>query len=105
MVNFNKTAYGHELVWADTNMYSSKVVIIKENEKTPYIYHKKQDITLFILQGIVQLIIEGRNKTLNEGDIYHIPPKLMHRIIAFKGDATILETGTKLEDDIVVVEK
>ena len=105
MVNFNKTAYGHELVWADTNMYSSKVVIVKENEKTPYIYHKRYDCTLFILQGVVLLVIEGRSKTLNEGDTYHIPPKLMHQIIALKGDATILETGTRLEDDIVKVDR
>ena len=57
------------------------------------------------MQGVVVLVIEGRNKTLNEGDTYHIPPKIMHQIIALKGDATILETGTPLEDDIVTVEK
>lgn len=105
MIEYNKKLWGFELVWADTDLYSSKVLIVKENEKTPYIYHKRYDCTLFILQGVVRLIVEGRDRILNEGDIYHIPPKLMHRIIALKGDATILETGTRLEDDIVLVEK
>jgi len=102
---YNKKPWGLELTWADTDNYSSKVLIITEGESLPHIYHKRYEFTLFILQGVVRLIIEGRDKILNEGDTYHIPSKLMHRIIALKGDATILETGTKLEDDIVMVEK
>jgi len=102
---YNKTPWGFELTWADTDKYASRVLIVTQGESLPYIYHKKRDITLFILQGIVQLVIEGRNKILNEGDTYHIPPKLMHQIIALKGDATILETGTPFENDIVVVKK
>jgi len=105
MSNYKKTPWGFDLTWVNNDKYSSRVLIVREREKLPYIYHKKQDITLFILQGVVQLVIEGRNKMLNEGDTYHIPPKLMYRIIAFKGDATILETGTPQEDDIVLVEK
>jgi hypothetical protein len=42
---------------------------------------------------------------LNEGERYHIMPKMMHRIHAIKGDVTVLEVGTKLEDDVVEVEK
>ena len=102
---YNKQPWGFDLVWADTKHYFSRVLIVREGEQLPYIFHKRQDITLFILQGVVQLVVEGKIKTLNEGDTFHIPPKLMHRVIALSGDATILETGTKKEDDIVVVEK
>lgn len=105
MTAYNKESWGFEMTWAANDKYASRVMIVTEGEATPYIYHKKQDITLFILQGVVVLVIEGRNKTLNEGDTYHIPPKVIHQIIALKGDATILETGTPLEDDIVKVEK
>ena len=105
MDNFDTTPWGFSLTWANTPEYSSRIVIVREGEKLPSIYHKKQDITLFILQGIVQLVVEGRNKVLNEKDSYHIPPKIIHRIIALKGDATILEVGTPLIDDVVTVEK
>jgi mannose-6-phosphate isomerase-like protein (cupin superfamily) len=105
MTKYNNTPWGFDLTWVNNDKYSSRILIVREGEKLPYIYHKRQDITLFILQGIVQLVVEGRNKILNEGDTYHISPKLMHRIIALKGDATILESGTKVEDDIVLVEK
>ena len=100
-----KQPWGFEMILADTKDYSGRMIIVLEGEKTPYIYHKKQDKTLFILQGVVQLVIEGKNKVLNEKDQYHILPKLMHRIIAIRGDATILEIGTHLDNDIVVVEE
>lgn len=93
-----------ELTWVETDHYSGRILVIREGEKLPYIYHKKQDITLFVLQGCVLLIIEGRNKVLDEGTSYHIPPRMMHRISALKGDVIVLEAGTKKENDVVVVE-
>ena len=103
--DYNKHIWGHEIIWANTKKYSSLMMVITEGEQTPYIYHKKRDKTLFILQGIVKLIVEGRNKMLQSGDKYHIPPKLMHRMVALEGDATILEVGTPIEDDIIIVEE
>jgi len=96
--------WGHEIVWAESDKYSGVILVIKEGERTPYIYHKKRDKSIFVLQGVVQLIIENKNKVLNEGDKYHINPKIMHRLVAIRGDATILEAGTRLEDDVVIVE-
>lgn len=101
----SQETWGAEIVWADTKNYSARVLHINEGEKLPYIYHKRQDITLLISQGVVQLVIEGRSKMLNPSDTYHIPHKLMHQIIAFKGDAIIIEVGTRLEDDVVIVKQ
>ena len=98
--------WGYEGTIISTQHYSTRVLVVKENEKTPYLYFKKRDRTIYVLQGIVHLTLEGTGKTLNEGDRYHIRPKVMSRITALKGDATIIETGTYLEDeDIIVVEK
>jgi len=99
-----KTPWGYEGTIISTDLYSLRMSIITQGERTPYIYHKKQDKTIYVLQGIIHLIVEGRTKLLNEGDRYHVQPKIMHRFHAIKGDATILEAGTKLEDDVVVVE-
>ena len=103
--DFQPTPWGVELVWANNNKYWSRALIIAEGRGTPYLYHKKQDITILVLQGLVRLVVEGRERMLNEGSSYHIPPKLKHKIVAIKGDATILETGTKSEDDVVLVEE
>lgn len=100
-----KTRYGFEGIVISTDLYSAKLIVVKNEEQTPYAYHKKQDKTIYILQGVANLKIENRNKILNEGDRYHIKPKIMHSIQAIKGDVTILEVGTKLEDDVIEVNK
>jgi quercetin dioxygenase-like cupin family protein len=105
MIDYTQKTYGFELCWADTSLYSAYMIVIKDNEKTPYIYHKKRDKTIFVLQGEVVLHEEGRNKTIGQGECYHIPAKIMHRFMAIKGDATILEVGSaNTENDIVTVE-
>lgn len=104
-MDYNKYIWGFEMTWADTELYSAHMIVVLENEKTPYQYHKKRDKTIFVLQGTIQLVLEENNKMLNEGEKYHIPPKVMHRVVALKGDATILEAGTKEENDIIIVEE
>jgi len=103
IVNSVEYNWGWEMICANTPLYHSRFLIIKEGESLPYLYHKRRDKTIIVLQGVVRLVIEGKNKVLNERERYHIPPKLMHQIIAIKGDANILETGTKFEDDVVIV--
>ena len=96
--------WGHELVWASTELYSSRMLVIKDGEKTPYVYNRHRDKTIFVLQGCLMLVVEGINKMLNEGESYHVIPKIMHRMVALKGDVTLLEVGMPLEDDEVLVE-
>jgi len=100
----NKKPWGFEMVYADQEQYSGSVLIIKEGERTPYIYHKKRDKVFFVLQGTVNIVIEGQSKTLKEGEQIHVAPRIMHRLHAIRDDVTVLEAGTKIEDDVVVVE-
>jgi len=102
-MNYNKTAWGNECIWADTKDYSGRIIIIKEGEKTSFGYHKSRDKTILVLQGIVNLVIENKTKLLSEKDTYHINAHIMHQIVAIKGDATILEVGTKLINDFIEV--
>lgn len=105
MANYAQYPWGYQLLWADTKEYSAYMYVIQEGNQTPYVYHKNRDKTIFVLQGTVQLIEEGKSRMLNPGESYHIPPKLMHRIVAIKGDVTVLDAGTPVEeDDIVTVE-
>jgi quercetin dioxygenase-like cupin family protein len=103
-MNTNKHLWGHEIIWANRDKYSGRVLVIKEGESTSYVYNKIRDKTIFVLQGIVQAKIEGQNKLLNEGDDLHISPNIMHNFTALRGDATILEAGTKIVDDEINAE-
>jgi len=96
--------WGHEIVWADAEKYSGCMLVIKEGERTPYIYHKIRDKTYFVLEGSISFTIEGKASILEAGERIHIPPKIMHRMHALKTDATVLEVGTEIVNDVVVVE-
>lgn len=104
-MNYTQQPWGFELIWANESAYSGRVLIIKQGEATPFVYHKSRNKSIFVLQGIVNLELENRTKLLNEGEQYNIPAKIMHKIIAVKGDATILEAGTQLVDDVVEVKR
>lgn len=98
-----KTDWGFKAILVSRKEYASSILIILEGEQTQYMYHKKRDKTWAILQGVIQFTIEGRTQLLNEGDNVHIPAKIMHKATAIKGDATIMEVGTCLLDDEVIV--
>jgi mannose-6-phosphate isomerase-like protein (cupin superfamily) len=97
--------WGFEGTVVSTDLYSARIIIVLAGERTSYIYQKSRDKTLFILQGVVQLTVEGTTRLLQEGERYHVRPGIMHRIHAVKGDSTVLEVGTKFEEeDVMVVE-
>ena len=96
-------SWGTEIVWSNHLEYSGRVFVIKEGDSMPFGYNKQRDKTIFVLQGIVQLRLERQTKMLQEGETYHLSSRIMHQICAIKGDATILECGTRLLDDFVEV--
>ena len=106
MIPFTTEHWGMSLLFVNNDDYSGRILIIKENEKTPYLYFKKRHSTLFFLQGAVILVVEGQKKIVQEGDTVIIPPKIMYSLAAIKSDATIIDTGTGFDvNDIVIVEE
>jgi mannose-6-phosphate isomerase-like protein (cupin superfamily) len=97
--------WGWEFIWANTEKYYSRILIIKEGEVLPLSYHKKQDKTILVLQGIVRLEVGGSSRILNEKEAYRIYPRVIYGLSAIKGDATILESGTAFEHDVVEVSR
>lgn len=102
-MNYETTAWGGEMVWANTDKYSGKIIIVKEGEQTAFGFHKNRDKVLFVLQGVIVLVLEGKSKMIGEKESYHIPAGAMHQIKAIKGDATILEAGTTITEDFTEV--
>src|SRR5574337_381705 len=102
-MNNETKQWGNEITWANTDKYSGRILIIKEGESTLFGYNKSMDKTIFILQGVITLVLEGRAKMLGEMEVYHIQPQMIHQIKAIKGDATILEVGTAIIDDFIEV--
>ena len=98
--------WGYELIWADTDQYVSKILHIHAGHSLSRQYHNQKDETFLIWDGEVQLEIGSPVEEvfhMAPGDIYHCPPKTIHRLIA-KKDSDVLEVSTAHLDDVVRLE-
>jgi mannose-6-phosphate isomerase-like protein (cupin superfamily) len=97
--------WGHELIWAETELYVGKILHVKAGEALSVQMHEKKDETLHLLSG--QLILRvGRTPDalepvpFQEGDSYRVRPGTIHMIEAVT-DVDVLEASTAHLDDVV----
>ena len=82
--------------------YTVKRIFMKADTQSSMEYHIKKKESYYIESGTLKVGVRiGRAKNrsiiLNEGDIFHIPPGLMHMRIA-ETDCVIIEVSTKDDD-------
>ncbi len=96
--------WGHELIWGKTDRYVGKVLHVNRGESLSRQYHNVKDETLYLISGKIRLTLkweeEERTVTMEVGDSYHIPPRLIHQIEAIE-DSDIVEVSTPELDDVV----
>ncbi len=90
-----KTVFGN-------NDFTLKEVFMKSNTQSSMEYHIKKDEYYYIQRGKLKVgmrIGRAKNKSiiLEKGDIFHIPPGLMHMRIALE-DTLIIEWSNKDDD-------
>ena len=88
-------------VYADEN-FTLKEIFMKAGSQSSMEYHISKDEKYFIQKGKLKLGLRvGRAQNtsiiLEEGDVYHIPPGLMHMRIAIE-DTVIIEWSNKDDD-------
>jgi quercetin dioxygenase-like cupin family protein len=99
--------WGHELIWAETSRYVGKVLHINAGQRLSRQYHRVKDETLFVQSGEMTLelgpsdAVEAR--TMVKGDVFHVTPGTIHRMIAVT-DVDVLEVSTPELDDVVRLE-
>ena len=105
-----KKPWGHEEIWAETDKYLGKILYINAGKRLSLQYHERKVETIRVLQGKLLLVIqEGRdgplyNKTLAEGETYHVTQGTIHRFCAGEEDVSIVEVSTPEIDDVVRLE-
>ncbi|MBI1860193.1 MAG: cupin domain-containing protein [Deltaproteobacteria bacterium] len=97
--------WGHELLWAKTKDYVAKILFIKKGESLSLQYHKEKEETLFLEVG--DCVFEyGRSqdslekRVMKPGDVFHVPPGLIHRMNAVT-DCRFFEVSTPQLSDVV----
>jgi len=99
--------WGHELIWAETSRYVGKVLHIRAGERLSRQYHRVKDETLFVQAGEMDLelgpVESLERRRMKQGDVFHVVPGTIHRMIAVT-DVDVIEVSTPELDDVVRLE-
>lgn len=100
--------WGHETIWADTDLYVGKILHIREGQALSLQYHEEKDETICVLTGEMTLIVGPSADALEEvllgpGQAYRITPGTVHRMVAVR-DCEVLEASTPHLQDVVRIE-
>ena len=98
--------WGHELIWAVTDVYCGKVLFVKAGASLSLQFHKEKDESWYVQSGRARLELgEAGQAVLDEeivsaGAAFRYRPGTVHRVTAIE-DTTILEVSTPQLDDVV----
>lgn len=97
--------WGHELIWAETDLYVGKILHVNAGEALSVQMHEIKDETLHLLSGRIRLLAgpspdELSDVELGPGESFRVSPGTVHMIEAVT-DADVLEASTPHLDDVV----
>ncbi len=101
--------WGEEIIYAHTERYAGKILIIRSGESLSLQYHRHKDESIYLLRGSLRLVLQDgadgprQEKILKPGDAERLPPLRRHRMEALT-DCTVLEVSTPELDDVVRLE-
>jgi len=100
--------WGHELIWALTDKYVGKVLVIEAGKKLSLQRHVVKDESILVKSGRLRLHLEDDGGTVRQielgpGDYRHVPTGRIHRFEAIDR-CELIEVSTPELDDVVRIE-
>jgi quercetin dioxygenase-like cupin family protein len=100
--------WGHELIWAHTDRYVGKVLVIEAGQRLSLQRHVVKDESIYVTSGRLRLFLEDdagviRAEELGAGDHRHVPTGRIHRFEAIER-TELVEVSTPELDDVVRIE-
>ncbi|MSR36494.1 MAG: cupin domain-containing protein [Gemmatimonadetes bacterium] len=97
--------WGHELIWADTELYVGKILHVKAGEALSLQLHRQKDETIYVFRGRVRFESgpspeELTASELGPGEALRLRPGTVHRMEAIE-DSDLLEASTPHLQDVV----
>lgn len=99
-----KKPWGHEILWAKTEDYAGKILVIHAGQRLSKQLHNKKDETVYVLSGELTIETDKEKVNLLSGQSFHIKPKTVHRFCAYNGAVEVIEVSTPQLDDVVRLE-
>ena len=99
--------WGEEIIFAETERYAGKVLVVRRGEILSLQYHDRKDETFYLARGKARLWIEEAGALveviMNPGDARRVTPGTRHRLEALE-DSELFEVSTPELDDVVRLE-
>ena len=100
--------WGHELIWAQTDRYAGKVLVIETGRRLSLQYHERKLESILVMSGRLRLSLEGddgdiRIEELGPGAARLIPVGRTHRYEAIER-VELFEVSSPELDDVVRIE-
>jgi mannose-6-phosphate isomerase-like protein (cupin superfamily) len=100
--------WGHELIWAVTDRYVGKILVIETGRRLSLQRHLIKDESIYVTAGRMRLYLEDDEGTvcveeLGPGDTRRVPTGRIHRYEAIER-CELIEVSTPELDDVVRIE-
>jgi mannose-6-phosphate isomerase len=100
--------WGHELIWAHTQHYVGKILVIETGRRLSLQRHLVKDESIYVLSGRLLLTLEDdhgelQTEELGPGEHRRVPTGRVHRYEAATR-CEVLEVSTPELDDVVRIE-
>jgi mannose-6-phosphate isomerase-like protein (cupin superfamily) len=102
--------WGHEIIWAHTDRYVGKLLVINTGRRLSLQHHEVKDEWIHVLDGRLELTLQNDAgdidvRELGPGEGAHVPVRRVHRYTAIE-TCRLIEVSTpelldvvRLEDD------
>ena len=97
--------WGHELIWAHTDRYVGKILVIEAGQRLSLQRHLVKDESILVSAGLLRLYLEDDEGTvcieeLGPGQHRRVPTGRIHRYEAIER-CTLIEVSTPELDDVI----
>lgn len=99
-----KKPWGNEEVWAKTDKYVGKILVINPGERLSLKYHEKKEETIYVLEGMLQVWTTDDDNVYSlygSGSTFHVTPNQVHRFGAGDEPVKLIEVSTPELEDVV----
>lgn len=103
-MNIVQKPWGHEQIWAKTDKYVGKMLVINPGQRLSLQYHEKKEETIYVLEGMLQVWSTEDDNLYNlygTGSTFHVVPNQVHRFGAGDETVKLIEVSTPELDDVV----